>query len=114
MEMRIRRRRFVAFVGLTLSLGSCGHGPRGGDWGGYVNPALQGTRPTQFDLPFAYTIPPSASRLEVSTPGGTVYVSLGPFGSHFGGHVTGDGKANWEGFLPKDDSEMVELVGNMD
>jgi hypothetical protein len=62
------------------------------------------------ELPFAYTATDSA--LEVATPGGSVWVSPGAFGAHNGphtGHVFGDGKANFIGYISDGDSEMVDL-----
>jgi hypothetical protein len=67
------------------------------------------------DLPFTSTIAMDGARLEAPTPGGAVWVSLGPYGAHFGpltGHPSGDAKANFVGFLAEDDSDMEELVGD--
>jgi hypothetical protein len=76
---------------------------------------ITGNQSPGLDLPFAYTIPPGGSRLVAATPGGPVWISLGPYGGHFGpltGHPSGDAKANFVGFLAEDDSDMEELVGN--
>jgi hypothetical protein len=62
------------------------------------------------DLPFPYVVTDRA--LEVATPVGTVWVSPGAFGAHNGphtGHVFGDGKANFIGYLSDGDAEMVDL-----
>lgn len=76
-----------------------------------------GNQAPGLDLPFAYTIPPGASRLEAPTPGGLVWVSIGPYGAHFGpltGDPSGEAKANFVGFLAEDDGDMEELVGDGD
>jgi hypothetical protein len=77
---------------------------------------LVGDHQPTFDVPLV-TEPVGATdtRLHVATPGGTVYVSLGPFGAHFGpltGHMFGDGKPNLVGFLAADESELDELIGD--
>lgn len=75
---------------------------------------IVGNQVPAIDLPFAYTIPVGGSRLEAPTADGDpVYVALGPYGTHFQpltGDPSGEGKANFVGFLPRDDSEMEELV----
>ena len=75
-----------------------------------------GNQVPALDLPWSYTIPSGGSRLEAPTADGhPVFVSLGPYGAHFlplTGDVFGEAKANFVGFLPEDDSEMEELVGN--
>ena len=76
---------------------------------------LAGDQLPAFDLPFAYT--PAADHLKITTPGGAVYVSLGPWGAHFTpltGHAYGDAKPNLAGFLAHADAELVELAGNGD
>jgi hypothetical protein len=76
-----------------------------------------GNQVESLDLPFASTVPSGGTRLEAPTPGGTVWVSLGPYGAHFGpltGDPSGEGKANFVGFLAEDDSDMEELVGDDD
>lgn len=78
---------------------------------------VTGNQAPGLDLPFAYTIPSGSSRLEAPTPGGTVWVSLGPYGGHFGpltGDPSGEAKANFVGFLAEDDTDMQELVGDGD
>ena len=77
---------------------------------------IVGNQTPALDLPFAYSIPSGGSRLEAPTAGGSPnYVSLGPYGAHFGpltGDPSGEAKANFVGFMVEDDSEMEELVGN--
>jgi len=77
---------------------------------------IVGNQTQALDLPFAYTIPSGGSRLEAATAGGSPnYVSLGPYGAHFGpltGDPSGEAKANFVGFMVEDDSEMEELIGN--
>ncbi len=77
---------------------------------------LGGDHQTAFDLPLlTQPVGPADTTLHVSTPGGTVYVSLGPYGSHFSpltGHVYGDGKPNLAGFLIAGESELAELIGD--
>ncbi len=74
---------------------------------------LKGNQLSGFILPFDFAY--GSDALSVSTPGGTVHVSVGTFGAHFGpltGHSYGDAKANMIGYLTTDDSELIELVGN--
>ena len=82
----------------------------GGQW------RIHGNQQPGLDLPFEYEpIVGGDRQLRVPTAGGTVHVSLGPYGSHFSpntGHTNGDAKANLTGFLPAGDSEMTELVNS--
>lgn len=82
----------------------------GGNW------KLAGNQAGGLDLPFEYSIPQSASHLEAPTADGHPnYISLGPYGAHFlpsTGDPAGEAKANFGGFLVKDDAEMEELIGN--
>jgi len=59
-----------------------------------------------------------ADRLTAPTPfGQPTYVSIGPYGSHFPpntGHIQGNTKADYFGFLAQDDTELTELVGDGD
>ncbi|MCU0305844.1 MAG: hypothetical protein MUC56_17465 [Thermoanaerobaculales bacterium] len=76
-----------------------------------------GNRAAGLDLPFASTAPPGAGRLVAPTPGGPVWVSIGPYGGHFGpltGDPSGEAKANFVGFLAEDDGDMEELLGDGD
>ncbi len=77
---------------------------------------ISGDRQPAFDLPWvSSTIQPGDRRLEVPTSGAPIHVALGGYGAHFspvGNHVFGDRKANFSGFLPADDSELDELVGD--
>ncbi|MBZ0115192.1 MAG: hypothetical protein K8J08_22240, partial [Thermoanaerobaculia bacterium] len=69
-------------------------------------------------LPFDYSVVPGVSRLVAPTADAEpVYVSLGPYGAHFGpltGDPSGEAKANFIGFLVESDAEMEELEGDMD
>jgi hypothetical protein len=84
----------------------------GGRW------RIVGNQVPGLDLPFDYSIPAGSSRLEAPTADGhPVYVSVGPYGAHFQpltGDPSGEGKANFVGFLVSGDEEMEELVGNGD
>ncbi len=77
---------------------------------------IGGDRQPAFDLPWSSSaIQPGDRRLEVPTQGDPIHVALGGYGSHFQpltGHSYGDRKANFTGFLPADDSEMDELIGD--
>jgi hypothetical protein len=77
---------------------------------------IRGNRMAALDQPFAYTM--GADRLTAPTPfGQPAYVSIGPYGSHFPpntGHIDGNSKADYFGFLAQDDSELDELVGDGD
>ena len=76
---------------------------------------IVGNQVPGLDLPFASTVAPGGARLEAPTPGGPVWVSLGPYGAHFGpltGDPSGEAKANFVGFLAEDDGDMQELEGN--
>jgi hypothetical protein len=79
---------------------------------------IVGNQVAALDLPFASTIPPGGTRLEAPTAAGQpVYVSIGPYGGHFGpltGDPSGEAKANFVGFLAEDDSDMEELDGDGD
>ena len=59
------------------------------------------------DLPFVYTPNPNGT-LEVPTPGGTIWVSAGPYGAHTG-HRNGDAKTNFMGFFSDGYRGMVDL-----
>jgi len=75
-----------------------------------------GNRQPAFDLPWTYSaIQPGDRRLEVPTSGDPIRVALGGYGGHFspvGNHVFGDRKANFSGFLPVDDNDLDELIGD--
>ena len=77
-------------ISTTVPLAIAGPTPSG--W------RLVGDHQTAFDLPLpTQPVGPTHTTLRVNTPGGTVYVSLGPYGSHFPpltGHSYGDGKPN--------------------
>ncbi len=78
---------------------------------------IAGNQVPGLDLPFVSTAPPGGARLEAPTPGGTVWISIGPYGTHFGpltGDPSGEAKANFVGFLAEDDGDMEELLGNGD
>lgn len=78
---------------------------------------LAGNQAPGLDLPFASNVPIGGTRLEAPSPGGTVWISLGPYGAHFGpltGDPSGEAKANFVGFLAEDDSDLEELVGDGD
>jgi hypothetical protein len=87
-------------------------GPAAGRW------RITGNQFPALDLPFEYTVEPGVSRLVALTADAEPnYVSLGPYGAHFGpltGDPSGEGKANFIGFLVSGDSEMEELVGDGD
>lgn len=77
---------------------------------------ISGDQQPAFDLPWiSSAIQSGDRRLEVPTAGDPIHVALGGYGAHFspvGNHVFGDRKANFSGFLPADDSEMDELIGD--
>jgi len=77
-----------------------------------------GNRAPAFDLPFVSTVAPDGARLEAPTEDGRpVFISIGPYGGHFGpltGDPSGEAKANFVGFLAEDDGEMEELEGDFD
>ena len=77
---------------------------------------ISGDQQPAFDLPWiSSAIQPGDRRLEATTPGDPIHVALGGYGAHFSplsGHAFGDRKANFSGFLPADDSELDELVGD--
>jgi hypothetical protein len=78
----------------------------GGAW------VLRGNQSGPMDLPFAYTL--GAEALDVPTPGGTVHVSVGTWGAHFGpwtGHAAGNAKSDMVGFLTASDADLDELAG---
>jgi hypothetical protein len=75
---------------------------------------VRGSQTEAFDFPFEYRVGPNG--LEVpfgtSTEPGSIHVSVGPFGAHFGpltGHGYGDGKGNLVGFFSASDAELVTL-----
>jgi hypothetical protein len=59
------------------------------------------------DLPFVYRAGANGT-LEVPTPGGTLFASVGPYGMHTG-HVDGDAKTNFAGFFSNGYDDMVDL-----
>jgi len=77
---------------------------------------ISGDQQPAFDLPwFSSAIQPGDRRLEVPTGGDPIHVALGGYGGHFlpiTGHSFGDRKANFTGFLPADDGELDELIGD--
>ena len=76
---------------------------------------IVGNQTPGLDLPFVSTVSAGGARLEAPTPGGPVWVSIGPYGGHFGpltGDPSGEAKANFVGFLAEDDGDMEELEGN--
>ena len=77
-----------------------------------------GNQAQALDLPFVSTVSADGARLEAPTEDGRpVYISIGPYGAHFGpltGDPTGEAKANFVGFLAEDDSDMEELEGDFD
>ena len=79
---------------------------------------IAGNQAAALDLPFASIISPGGTRLEAPTAAGQpVYVSIGPYGAHFmplTGDPSGEAKANFAGFLAKDDDDMEELEGDGD
>ncbi|MGE0641010.1 MAG: hypothetical protein AB7P46_12135, partial [Thermoanaerobaculia bacterium] len=87
-------------------------GPVGGHW------RITGNQHPALDLPFDYTVAPGVSRILAPTADAEpVYVSLGPYGAHFGpltGDPSGEAKANFIGFLVAGDAEMEELEGDFD
>jgi hypothetical protein len=79
---------------------------------------IVGNQAPALDLPFVSTVASDGARLEAPTGSGLpVYVSLGPYGAHFGpltGDPSGEAKANFVGFLAEDDGDMEELDGDFD
>jgi hypothetical protein len=69
--------------------------------------SIAGNGSSGIDLPFVYTPNPNGT-LEVTAPGGTIWVSVGPYGAHTG-HVNGDAKTNLMGFFSDGYREMVDL-----
>jgi hypothetical protein len=78
---------------------------------------ITGNQSPGLDLPFVSTVAMDGARLEAPTPGGPVWVSIGPYGGHFlplTGDPSGEAKANFVGFLAEDDGDMEELEGDGD
>ncbi|MDH3715660.1 MAG: hypothetical protein OET44_17630 [Gammaproteobacteria bacterium] len=95
--------KFAVLCGAFL-LASCGGGSGGGS----------GSDPEILPLmlPFTYTV--GARALEVLTDGGTIHVSICPYGAHFqplSGDPIGDAKSNLIGYFARDRTELVELAG---
>jgi hypothetical protein len=80
----------------------------GGGW------KIAGNQSEPLDLPFRYEVA-GASMTSPSPGGGVVYLSPGPWGSHFtplAGHAYGDPKPNFAGFFSKDDFDRREILGD--
>jgi hypothetical protein len=79
---------------------------------------IVGNQAPALDLPFMSTVSTDGARLEAPTEDGRpVYISIGPYGAHFGpltGDPSGEAKANFVGFMAQDDSDMEELDGDFD
>lgn len=82
----------------------------GGAW------VIRGNGSPALDEPFDYSY--GASQLIADTPHGEpAYITIGPYGSHFPpntGHIDGNSKHDAFGFVAADDSELVELAGDLD
>ncbi len=81
----------------------------GGQW------LIRGNQESALDLPWNYTVAPAGDRLDTPTDRDPVHVSIGVYAGHFqphAGHAYGDPKTNNIGFLPLDDSELDELIGD--
>lgn len=55
--------------------------------------------------------------LEIATPGGTIYASVGTWGSHtpaHTGHIEGNAKADYMGFYARSRADLTELRGDGD
>jgi hypothetical protein len=81
------------------------------DGSGWV---VRGSQSGAFDFPFEYTVGPKGLELPfgTSTDAGSIHVSVGPFGAHFGpltGHGYGDGKGNLVGFFTASDADLETL-----
>ncbi len=75
---------------------------------------IAGNRQPALDLPWVYTID-TDGRLLTPTTGDPIHVSPGVYGAHSSphtGHFYGDHKGDFVGFLPADNSEMDELLGD--
>jgi len=86
---------------IAIGINACGGGGNGGDNALIVT-----------DMPFSYNL--GTTNLEISAGTGTIYVSVGAFGSHFGpfsGDLLGDFKSNLIGYYAKDRSGLEELTG---
>jgi hypothetical protein len=76
---------------------------------------MLGNQAAALDLPFEYTL--GTTSLITPTPGGPVYVAMGPYGAHFSpltGHQGGDPKGNLVGFLTQSNADLTELSGDGD
>ena len=74
---------------------------------------IRGNQAAALNLPFEYTY--GTTTLITPTPGGPVYVALGPYGAHFQpltGHTGGDLKGNLVGFFTQSDADLTELEGD--
>jgi hypothetical protein len=94
--------KFAALCGIFLLAGCGGNGGGPGS-----DPDI-----LPLTLPFSYTV--GAQALEVPTSGGTLHVSIGPYGSHFqplSGDPIGDAKSNLIGYFGIDATELVDVPG---
>ncbi|MDH3452378.1 MAG: hypothetical protein OEN20_08155, partial [Gammaproteobacteria bacterium] len=95
-----------AVLGWAILVAGCGGSD--GDGGGKGD----GDEILPLTLPFEYTV--GAQALQVPTAGGTVHVSIGPYGAHFqplSGDPIGDAKSNLIGFFAADNAGLAELTG---
>ncbi len=76
---------------------------------------ISGNREPALDLPWEWAMSGGGDRLDSPTAGNPVHISLGVYGGHFTphtGHAFGDTKSNFVAYLPANDSEMSELLGD--
>jgi hypothetical protein len=93
--------KIILLISLSVWLTACGGGGGSSDDDIDILP---------LQLPFEYTI--GARTLEVPTNGGTVHISVGPFGAHFqplSGDPIGDAKSNLIGWFARDSTELLEV-----
>jgi hypothetical protein len=76
---------------------------------------IEGNQMDALALPFEYAL--DTEHLVAPSPGGPVYVSVGPYGAHFSpltGHAQGNAKGDLVGFFTPTRSELTEIEGNGD
>lgn len=97
-----RRAGFHSAIVITALFGLVACGGGGGNSGG-------GSTNITLSLPFKnYTI--DSDSVAIDSGNGIVHASIGPFGAHFDpltGHLWGDAKGNFLGYMARSDAEMT-------
>jgi hypothetical protein len=96
--------KLFLIIGISIGLAACGGG--GGSSGGGSS---GGNTDLTLKLPFKnYTI--DSDSVVLDSGSGVVHASIGPFGAHFDpltGHLWGDAKGNFIGYMARSDSELT-------